>query len=122
MRKMELVFEKKITKIEKTLGVTTNPDGYFVLLRTKKRWILDSVGNPVAVIVKGQPTDLTVAGVFADKVWGPFDDESEAQICLEAELEKIRLADPKRFLDVGSLQKMILPEPTEGGDVNEKQK
>jgi len=59
--------------------------------------ILDSLGTPIGIIREGDPTDRTIMRNFVDTMYGPFTDQSAAQICLDAELAKIRAADPKRF-------------------------
>ena len=107
MRKTEINIEKAITKIEKTTLGKPEDDSFWVLLRTKKRWILDSVGNPIAVVVKGEPTDLTIAGVFADTVIGPFDSQSDARVCLDEELQKMREDNPTRFNRIREIQEEI---------------
>ena len=98
---------KRIKKFEKTLEIKPIPQEFNVLIRKNKKWLCNEMGLDHGSVVEGPPTDKDLALVFPSHIIGPFKTMAQAQNRLEQELETLKKQDPKRFLNIASLQKPI---------------
>ena len=105
---------KRIKNFEKTIGVKDENQGFYVLIRRKKKWLADEAGLYHGSVVMGAPSERDLALILPSHIIGSFKTMAQAQAHLEKELKEIRLADPQQFSGLGELQNLIRPE---GGDV-----
>ena len=100
---------KRIKKFEQTLGVKDENQGFFVLIRRKKKWLCDEMGLDTGSVVAGEPSEKELALIMPSHIAGPFATREQAIEYLAEELEKIRAADPRRFEGLGLSQRLIQP-------------
>ena len=105
--------DEKMKKYEKTFGVKTEPEGFYVLIRRSRKWLPDEMGLDLGSVVSGEPSDKDLARIFPSHIAGPFSTQESAENYLTEQLAEMRVADPKRFSNLGALQNMIKPEPRE---------
>jgi len=104
---MKPILKKKILKFEKAFEVKPEHQYFWVLIRRKPCFIIDSIGSPLGRIVHGQPTDADFYTIWTSEAEGPFKTEAEAKEYLETELSKMRKADPSRFTQIEKMSQLI---------------